>query len=87
MMLASRQPLPLPPQTLPPPPPPPPPKPKPPQEALPDLERGEIQNLGRAKLRKYLGLMGESTFGNPEELKARILRYFEALEIDTYRPT
>ena len=85
------QPIQLPPQLLPMLPPlPMPPSfrtfqpPQPP--SLPALTRREIETLGRAKLRQYLGLLGESQQGNPEDLRARITRYFDALGIDTYYP-
>ena len=60
---------------------------QPPQPpSLPALTRREIETLGRAKLRQYLGLLGESQQGNPEDLRARMIRYFDALGIDIYYP-
>ena len=65
----------------------PPHQPPQPPSALPAVTRSEVGALGRAKLRQYLGLLGESTKGTPDELRARMLRYFDALGIDTYYPS
>ena len=58
--------------------------PAPPPVPLPNLKREHIDGLKRERLRGYLREVGESTFGNPSELKARLTRYFDALGIETY---
>ena len=95
MMFASRQPLQPPlPMThaapmqmmhahMPPVPPAAAPRPVPP---LPILHRREIDTLSRARLRQYLSSMaGYSTFGTPDELKARVNQYFDVHGIEIYR--
>ena len=53
--------------------------------AAPDLEplaRRQIPMLSRALLRQYLSSMGATTFGQPSELKERLLELFALNGID-----